>query len=52
MGGRFGKYGEAKRKARLRQCRVRPLDLRKQAKGKTSKAVRKRERPKDQRGGQ
>ena len=52
MGGRFGKYGDAKRKARLRKSRIGPADLRQQAKEKTSKAVRKTDkRPKDQRTG-
>lgn len=52
MGGRFGKYGDAKRKARLRKSRVRPPDFREQAKEKTSKGVRKTDkRPRDQRAG-
>jgi hypothetical protein len=36
MGGRFGKYGDAKRKARLRKSRLTPADLRQRAKEKTS----------------
>jgi hypothetical protein len=37
MGGRFGKYGDAKRKARLRKSRLTPPDLRQRAKKNTSK---------------
>jgi hypothetical protein len=49
MGGRFGKYGDAKRKARLRKSRPRPADLRQRAKEKASKAFRKTDkRPRDQ----
>jgi len=44
MGGRFGKYGDAKRKALLRKSRFRPLDLRKRAKEKTSEGVGKRKK--------
>jgi len=52
MGGRFGKYGDAKRKARLRKSRLRPPDLRQQAKEKTWEEGRKRKkRPRDQRAG-
>jgi len=37
MGGRFGKYGDAKRKARLRNSRLTPADVRQRAKEKASK---------------
>jgi hypothetical protein len=50
MGGRFGKYGDAKRKERLRKSRLSPRDLRERAKDKTSDKVHKRKRhPEDQR---
>jgi hypothetical protein len=52
MGGRFGKYGDAKRKERLRKSRLTLPDLRQWAKDKTSDKVRKRKRhPEDQRPG-
>jgi hypothetical protein len=37
MGGRFGKYGDAKRKERLRKSRLTPPGFRQRAKEKTSK---------------
>jgi hypothetical protein len=40
MGGRFGKYGDAKRKARLRKSRFAPADLRQRAKEKASEEKR------------
>jgi hypothetical protein len=43
MAGRFGKYGEAKRKALIRKNRLRPPDLR-QAKKKKIKNFLKGER--------
>jgi hypothetical protein len=52
MGGRFGKYGDVKRKERLRKSRLSPRDLRERAKDKTSDKVRKRKkRGGDQRAG-
>jgi hypothetical protein len=52
MSGRFGKYGDAKRKARLRKSRFRPPDPRDRVKEKTSRLVRKKKKPrKDQRAG-
>jgi hypothetical protein len=52
MGGRFGKYGDVKRKERLRKSRLSPRDLRERAKDKTSDKVRKRKkRGRDQRAG-
>jgi hypothetical protein len=52
MGGRFGKYGDAKRKERLRKSRVTPRDLRQRAKQKISGEVRKRKKHhQDQRAG-
>jgi hypothetical protein len=52
MGGRFGKYGDAKRKERLRKSRLSPRDLRERAKDKTSDKVRKRKKHgRDQRAG-
>lgn len=44
MGGRFGKYGDAKRKALLRKIRFRPLDLRKRAMGKEFEKILKRKK--------
>jgi len=38
MAGRFGKYGEAKRKALIRKNRLRPPDLRQVKKKKMLKA--------------
>ena len=40
MGGGFGKYGDVKRRERLRKSRLTPADLRQQAKEKTSKEKR------------
>jgi len=37
MGGRFGKYGDAKRKAQLRKNRLRPPDPRKLGKNRPLK---------------
>jgi len=52
MGGRFGKYGDAKRKARLRKSRLTPPDLRQRAKQKMLQEVRKRKKRRgDQRAG-
>jgi len=52
MGGRFGKYGDAKRKERLRKSRLRPPDLRHPAKEKSLDGVRKRKKGRgDQRAG-
>jgi len=52
MGGRFGKYGDAKRKERLRKSRLTPPDLRQRAKEKISEGVRKRKKHhQDQRAG-
>jgi hypothetical protein len=44
MGGRFGKYGDAKRKARLRKSRLRPPDFRQRAKEKSLQDARKRKK--------
>jgi hypothetical protein len=49
MGGRFGKYGDMKRKQRLRKTRFRPPALKERAKEKILEEVRKR---KKRRGGQ
>jgi hypothetical protein len=44
MGGRFGKYGDVKRKERLRKSRLTPPDVRQRAKEKISEEVRKRKK--------
>ena len=44
MGGRFGKYGDAKRTARLRKSRLRPPDFRQRAKEKTVGDARRRKK--------
>jgi hypothetical protein len=41
MGGRFGKYGDTKRKQWLRKTRLRPPALRQPGKNKPSKGSRK-----------
>jgi len=50
MGGRFGKYGDAKRKAQMRKTRLRPPDILqrtqdKPLKGKHRRRERKRVTP-------
>jgi hypothetical protein len=50
MGGRFGKYGDAKRKERLRKSRLTPSDLRQRAKEKISEQVRKRKKHREEKG--
>jgi len=49
MGGRFGKYGDIKRKQRLQKTRLRPPDLKKRTKEKILEEVHKRKKG---RGGQ
>jgi len=44
MGGRFGKYGDAKRKARLRKSRLRPPDVRERRRNKALKEDRTRKK--------
>jgi hypothetical protein len=44
MGGRFGKYGDLKRKERLRKTRLRPPDFRQRKKEKSLQDARKREK--------
>ncbi|MBW2331417.1 MAG: hypothetical protein JRF30_10990 [Deltaproteobacteria bacterium] len=39
MGGRFGKYGDAKRKAQIRKNRLRPPDLQQRRKNKPWKGL-------------
>ena len=42
MGGRFGKYGDAKRKAQIRKNRLRPPIAQQRKKGETVEDVRRR----------
>jgi|GEM_PF-4593092 len=42
MGGRFGKYGDAKRKAKIREKRLRPPVAKQRGKDKSVKAVHRR----------
>ena len=44
MGGRFGKYGDAKRKQRLRKNRLRPPDLKQRAKEKILEEIHKKKK--------
>lgn len=44
MGGRFGKYGDAKRKAKIRKTRLTPPVSRPQGKGKPLRESRKGKR--------
>ena len=45
MGGRFGKYGDAKRKAQIRKNRLRPPALQERRKDKPLKGSRKSKVP-------
>jgi hypothetical protein len=45
MGGRFGKYGDAKRKQRLRKTRLGPPDAQQRGKDKPLKGSRKSKGP-------
>jgi hypothetical protein len=45
MGGRFGKYGDAKRKAQIRKNRLRPPDAQQRGKDKPLKGSRKSKVP-------
>jgi len=45
MGGRFGKYGDAKLKAQIRKNRLRPPDPQQRAKDKLLKGPRKSKVP-------
>ncbi|MCK4485961.1 MAG: hypothetical protein KAU38_04265 [Desulfobacterales bacterium] len=45
MGGRFGKYGDAKRKAQIRKTRLRPPALQQRTKDKPLKGSRKSKLP-------
>ena len=45
MGGSFGKYGDAKRKERLRKIRLKPPSLQKRGKDKPLKGSRKSKVP-------
>jgi hypothetical protein len=47
MGGRFGKYGDTKRKARLRKSRLRPPLPRQPEKDKSLKETDRRKRQRD-----
>jgi len=44
MGGRFGKYGDAKRKAQIRKNRLRPPVIHQPKKGETLQSVRRSKR--------
>ena len=44
MGGRFGKYGDMKRKQRLRKTRLRPPDLNKRGKEKILEEIYKKKK--------
>jgi hypothetical protein len=44
MGGRFGKYGDMKRRQRLRKTRLRPPDLKERAKEKILEEIHKRKK--------
>jgi len=44
MGGRFGKYGDMKRKQRLRKTRFRPPDLKQWAKEKILEEIHKKKK--------
>ncbi|MCK4391158.1 MAG: hypothetical protein KAV83_13080 [Desulfobacterales bacterium] len=45
MGGRFGKYGDAKRKAQIRKTRLRPPDAQQRRKVKSLKGAHKSKVP-------
>jgi len=45
MGGRFGKYGDAKRKAKIRKNRLKPPALQQRSKDKPLKGSRKSKVP-------